>query len=63
MEDTKSYKGLTLAEVEESRKQYGSNVLTPPKKDSLWSQFVKKFKDPLIIILLIAGVLSIGISL
>ena len=63
MEDTKSYKGLTLAEVEESRKQFGSNVLTPPKKDSLWSQFVKKFKDPLIIILLIAGVLSIGISL
>ncbi|MDE5843932.1 MAG: calcium-translocating P-type ATPase, PMCA-type [Muribaculaceae bacterium] len=63
MEGNSSYKGLTSAEVEKSREQYGSNVLTPPEKESLWSQFLGKFKDPLIIILLIAGVLSIGISL
>ncbi|MDE6353326.1 MAG: haloacid dehalogenase, partial [Muribaculaceae bacterium] len=63
MEGNTSYKGLTSAEVEKSREQYGSNVLTPPKKESLWSQFMGKFKDPLIIILLIALVFSIGISL
>lgn len=42
--------------------KYGANVLTPPEKDPLWKQFLEKFEDPLIIILMIAGVLSIGIS-
>ena len=56
------YQGLTKAQVEESRKKYGANVLTPPAKDPLWKQFIEKFGDPLIIILMIAGVLSIGIS-
>ncbi len=54
--------GLTDAEVRESRAKYGDNILTPPKKDPLWRQFMEKFKDPLIIILMIAGALSIGIS-
>ena len=54
--------GLTDAQVLESRKKHGINVLTPPEKDPLWKQFFEKFSDPLIIILLIAGVLSIGIS-
>lgn len=57
------YTGLSAAEVEQSRAQHGANVLTPPAKDPLWKQFLEKFTDPLIIILLIAGVLSIGISL
>ena len=57
------YSGLSSAQVEESRRQHGSNVLTPPEKDPLWKQFLEKFTDPLIIILLIAGALSIGISL
>lgn len=57
------YSGLSSAQVEESRRQNGSNVLTPPEKDPLWKQFLEKFTDPLIIILLIAGALSIGISL
>ena len=42
--------------------KYGANLLTPPEKDPLWKQFLEKFEDPLIIILMIAGVLSIGIS-
>ncbi len=58
----KTYKGLTEEQVLESRKQHGANVLTPPKKDPLWKQFLGKFADPMIIILLVAGVLSIGIS-
>lgn len=55
-------KGLTATQVLESRKQYGENVLTPPAKTPLWRQFLEKFKDPLIIVLLIAGVLSVLIS-
>ena len=57
------YAGLTTEQVAQSRKQYGVNTLTPPAKDPLWKQFIEKFTDPLIIILLIAGALSIGISL
>ncbi|MDE7401856.1 MAG: calcium-translocating P-type ATPase, PMCA-type [Muribaculaceae bacterium] len=56
------YSGLTDAEVLESRRKNGVNILTPPAKDPLWKRFLEKFGDPLIIILLIAGVLSIGIS-
>lgn len=62
MQQKKHYIGLTNAEVLESRKKYGVNILTPPEKEPLWKQFLEKFTDPLIIILMIAGVLSIGIS-
>lgn len=57
------YKGLTESQVAESRAKYGINVLTPPAKEPLWRKFLSKFSDPLIIILLVAGVLSIGISI
>ena len=53
---------MTDAEVLESRRKNGGNILTPPEKDSLFMRFLEKFGDPLIIILLIAGALSIGIS-
>ena len=62
MESKHHYTGLTAAQVAESRAKYGENVLTPPAKEPLWRQFLDKFRDPLIIILLIAGVLSIVIS-
>ena len=55
-------KGLTPQQVEESRLKYGSNVLTPPEKESLWKQFLEKFEDPIIRILLFAWVLSMIIS-
>lgn len=56
------YTGLTDSEVEQSRALHGVNLLTPPEKVSLLRKFLEKFNDPLIIILLIAGALSIGIS-
>ena len=62
MSQKQLYTGLTDAEVLESRKKNGVNVLTPPEKDPWWKEFLDKFSDPLIIILLVAGVLSIGIS-
>lgn len=62
MIDKKHLKGLTDNEVAESRRKYGANLLTPPEKQSLWSQFLEKFNDPLIKILLVALLLSIGIS-
>ena len=56
------FTGLTDREVAESRAAHGANILTPPQKESLFMRFLEKFQDPLIIILLIAGALSIGIS-
>jgi Ca2+-transporting ATPase len=57
------FTGLTDAEVAKSRLEHGENILTPPAKEPMWLQFLRKFKDPLILILLVAGVLSVGISL
>jgi Ca2+-transporting ATPase len=62
MYKTHQYIGLTDAQVEESRQRHGANVLTPVVKESMWHKFLAKFGDPLIIILLIAGIMSIGIS-
>jgi len=62
MELKKIYTGLNAQEVAENRKKYGENLLTPPAQIPLWKRFITKFKDPLIIILLVAGVLSIAIS-
>ncbi len=56
------YKGLTAEEVAQSRERHGVNILTPVKRESLWKQFLEKFRDPLIIILLVALLLSVGIA-
>lgn len=53
---------MTTAEVEESRRLHGENILTPPEKSSLWKQFLEKFDDPIIKILLLAWLLSMIIS-
>lgn len=62
MSQLQHYTGLNDAQVSESREKHGLNILTPSEKDPLWRRFLEKFSDPLIIILMIAGVLSIGIS-
>ena len=56
------FSGLTNAQVLQSRAKHGANILTPPAKDPLWKQYLEKFKDPLIVILIIAGMMSVGIS-
>ncbi|MBR3878229.1 MAG: calcium-translocating P-type ATPase, PMCA-type [Bacteroidaceae bacterium] len=58
----KNLKGLTPQQVEESRRLHGENVLTPPERVSLWKQFLEKFEDPIIRILLFAWLLSMVIS-
>lgn len=54
--------GLSSQQVVQSRERHGANVLTPPKRRSLWVQFVEKFNDPLIKILLLALLLSVSIA-
>lgn len=54
--------GLTAAEVVASRAAHGANVLTPPPRESPLRQLAAKFADPLIVILLAAGALSLGVA-
>ena len=59
---TYTYRGLTQEEVAESRMRHGVNLLTPPKRESMWKLYLEKFRDPVIQILLIAACLSLFIS-
>lgn len=61
--ENKHYTGLNDTEVENSRRKYGENVLTPPPRTPLWKLFLEKFKDPIIRILLVAAFLSLIISI
>lgn len=55
-------RGLEPQQIEESRRQHGDNVITPPKDDSAWKLLLEKFRDPIIQILLVAAVLSLAIG-
>ena len=59
---TLRYVGLSQQQVETSRLAHGTNVLTPRERLPWWRKLAEKFTDPLIVILLVAAVLSIGIS-
>lgn len=46
--------GLTTEQVEESRNKHGSNSLTQIPAEPLWKKILEGFKDPMIMILLVA---------
>lgn len=54
--------GLTDEQVAENRYRLGANVLTPPPTTSLWKLYLEKFRDPIIQILLVAAVISLGLA-
>ena len=62
MAKQKHITGLTDEQVIASRREHGTNVLTPPAREPLLKQFLEKFNDPLIRILLVALILSVGLS-
>ena len=62
MQQGKPLQGLSEQEVEESRAEHGGNVLTPPARTPAWKLFLEKFRDPIIRILLVALLLSLGVS-
>ena len=53
------HSGLTAKQVEESRSKYGSNSLTQIPPDPLWKKILEGFKDPMIMILLVALVVQV----
>ena len=52
-------KGLSTSQAEQRLTQYGPNRLEGAKKESLAVRFLNQMKDPMIIVLLIAAVLSL----
>ena len=54
--------GLTDDEVRKSRTEHGVNLLTPPKRPSLWKLYLEKFEDPVVRVLLVAAFFSLIIS-
>ncbi|WP_339247244.1 cation-translocating P-type ATPase [Paenibacillus sp. FSL R10-2796] len=54
-----SANGLTSAEVDKRLKDYGFNELKGKKKDPVWKLFLENFKDPMVVVLLIAAIVQI----
>ena len=54
--------GLTAREVEQSREKHGENVLTPPRRQSMWRLYLEKYNDPMVRILLVAALVSLVLA-
>lgn len=61
--DDYSHAGLTDEQVRKSRSEHGANLLTPPKRPSLWKLYLEKFEDPVVRVLLVAALFSLIISI
>lgn len=54
--------GLTDEQVVLSRNEHGANILTPPKRASLWALYIDKYRDPIIQILIVTAAVSLIFS-
>ena len=41
----------------------GKNIIPPPEKEPLWKQYLEKFKDPIIIVLLVVFFFSVAVAI
>ncbi|OQW93178.1 MAG: calcium-translocating P-type ATPase, PMCA-type [Beggiatoa sp. IS2] len=57
------FAGLTDQEVQQSRTQNGSNAVTPQDVESFWDKLLDNFKDPIIIILMLALVITVVLAI
>jgi Ca2+-transporting ATPase len=53
--------GLSDSDVEERRRRYGRNELSATKPEPKWRGFIRQYRDPMQIVLLIAGILCLFI--
>jgi Ca2+-transporting ATPase len=53
--------GLSLADVDARTKQYGPNAFAAAKKESRWQAFLRQYQDPMQIVLVVAGLISLVI--
>jgi len=60
--DADPEKGLSSGEAERRREKFGENKLPERKRETLLHTFLRQFSDPLIYILLVAGLVSLAIG-
>jgi len=58
-----SFPGLTDQEVQDSRSQNGSNAVTPQEVETFWDKLIANLKDPIIIILIVALVITVVLAI
>lgn len=54
---------MNREEVQKSRSEHGTNVLTPPRRQSMWCLYIEKYQDPTVRILLIAALMSLILAI
>ena len=59
---TDEKKGLSHAEAQKRLQEDGPNKLKEGKKEPLWKKFLHELSEPMLIILMVAAVLSVGTS-
>ena len=55
--------GLNDKQVEESKAVFGLNKLQAKKKEPIWLKILKQFKEPIIILLLVAACISFALAI
>ena len=56
--DVDPEKGLTESEANSRRERFGANKLLEAKKETVFHMFISEFKDPLVLILLVAALID-----
>ncbi|SHI43895.1 calcium-translocating P-type ATPase, PMCA-type [Desulfosporosinus lacus] len=54
--------GLSAVEAETRIQRYGKNIFTPKEKESIFVKIIDSLKEPLILILLISGLISLAMG-
>ena len=63
-DNKKSYlNSALLANSKEVVEGKGRNIIPPPEREPLWRAYLAKFKDPIIIVLLVVFFFSVGVAL
>ena len=52
-----------VSSSEEVARGKGKNIIPPPERESLWRAYLEKFKDPIIIVLLVVFLFSVIVAL
>ncbi len=55
-------KGLSTEEAVRHQALYGLNILPEVKREPMWKLYLEKYRDPIIVILIIAALVSLGLA-
>lgn len=61
--ETDENSGLSANQIEKNREQYGSNVLTREKQESLLKRIIAAGSEPMILMLIMAGVIALAVNI